>query len=223
MIASEQAKTKKLKGMRRTIARRMHESISSTAQLTLHSTLEIPELVNYKKETGYSYTDLFVKATALALAKHPHMNVSLVDKVIYEWPMINIGLAVALEDGLIVPTIKNADKKSLLELRESRKDLMSKAMSGDLSPDEVTSGTFTISNLGLYPIEGFTPILNPPQSALLGIGRIQQLPRVVNNELAILPVVHLSLTIDHQVIDGEPGAKFIKELESIFNNPKVLA
>lgn len=215
-------KKRKLRGMRRTIARRMHESLSSTAQLSLHSTIEITELVQYKKESNHSYTDLFVKATALALTKHPNINVSLIDNVIHEWPSINIGLAVAVEDGLVVPTIENADEITLNELAEQRKDLVKRAHRNELRPEEVTSGTFTISNLGLYPIDGFTPILNPPQSALLGIGRIQELPRIQNNEIVITPVVHLSLTVDHQVIDGEPAAKFIEELQSILKHPNRL-
>lgn len=215
-------KKRKLRGMRRTIARRMHESLSSTAQLSLHSTIEITELVQYKKESNHSYTDLFVKATALALTKHPNINVSLIDNVIHEWPSINIGLAVAVEDGLVVPTIENADEITLNELAEQRKDLVKRAHRNELRPEEVTSGTFTISNLGLYPIDGFTPILNPPQSALLGIGRIQELPRIQNNEIVITPVVHLSLIVDHQVIDGEPAAKFIEELQSILKHPNRL-
>jgi len=213
--------TQKLKGMRRTIAKRMHESISGTAQLTLHATMEIPELVAFKKEQNVSYTDLFVKAAALALKKHPNINASLMEREIQLWPNINVGLAVSLDEGLIVPCIFDADQKSLEELKESRKDILTR-VPGELTAEEVNSGTFTISNLGTYPVDGFTPILNPPQVALLGIGRIQELPRVADGEITVLPVIHLSLTIDHQVVDGAPGAAFLQEIEGIFKQPEQL-
>src|SRR5690606_32714697 len=127
-------------------------------QLTLHSTMEIPELVSFKKEREVSYTDLFVKAVALALKDHPNLNASLKDKEIQIWPSINIGLAVSLDDGLIVPCIFDANHKSLEELKANRKDILSRVSTGELTVEEVNSGTFTISNLGTYPVDGFTPI-----------------------------------------------------------------
>lgn len=213
----------KVKGMRRTIARRMHQSISTTAQLTLHTTIEIPELVSFKKSHPViTYTDLFVKATAMALMKHPRLNATFIEDTIQLWPSANIGLAVSLEDGLIVPAIADAEEKTLEQIAETRKDLINRAQTGQLTTEEVTSGTFTISNLGMSPVEAFTPILNIPQVALLGIGRIKEMPRVVKGTVQIVPVVYLSLTIDHRVVDGEPGAMFLQELENIFRHPEIL-
>ncbi|RDW21395.1 dihydrolipoamide acyltransferase [Oceanobacillus arenosus] len=217
-----QPKTIKVKGMRKTIARRMHESLATTAQLTLHSTIEIPELVAFKQKQSVSYTDLFVKASSMALKKHPALNATMIDNSIQQWSNTNIGLAVALEDGLMVPVIQNTEQKSIEKLADDRKDLISRTFSGEVTAEEVTSGTFTISNLGMYPIDGFTPILNQPQVALLGIGRIQKLPRVVDDNVQIVPVIHLSLTIDHRAVDGAPGAAFLQELETILHRPESL-
>ncbi|WP_203556076.1 2-oxo acid dehydrogenase subunit E2 [Bacillus sp. B15-48] len=219
MTKVKESKTIKLRGMRRTIAKRMFESISSSAQLTLHSTMEIPELAAFKKEHHLSYTDLFLKAVALTLKNHPNLNASLVDNVIHLWPTINIGLAISLDNGLVVPAIFDADEKTFTELAKARRDVTTRSELGELTPEEVNSGTFTISNLGLYPIDGFTPILNPPQVGLLGVGRIQGLPRFVNGELKEVPVIHLSLTIDHRVVDGAPGAAFLQDLEDLFRHP----
>jgi pyruvate dehydrogenase E2 component (dihydrolipoamide acetyltransferase) len=213
--------TYKVKGIRRTIARRMQQSISSSAQLTLHTTIEIPELVSFKKmHPGITYTDLFVKATAMALMKHPRLNATFMEDTIQVWPSANIGLAVSLEDGLMVPAISEAETKTLAQIAEKRKDLINRAQTGQLTTEEVTSGTFTISNLGRSPVEAFTPILNIPQVALLGIGRIKEMPIAVGGTVQIVPVVYLSLTIDHRVVDGEPGAMFLQELENIFKEPE---
>lgn len=213
----------KMNRMRRTIAMRMKESLANSAQLTLHSTILIPELVSFKeKNKGISFNDLFLKATALALVKHPRLNATVTENMINQWKKVNIGIAVAIEDGLIVPVIPHVEDKSLDEINEIRKDITIRAQSGELTTEEVTSGSFTISNLGTYPVDSFTPILNPPQVGLLGIGRIQEIPYVLEGTIEIVPIVHLSLTIDHSVIDGAHGAAFLEELESIFQHPESL-
>ncbi|MFD1039379.1 dihydrolipoamide acetyltransferase family protein [Virgibacillus byunsanensis] len=214
--------TRKVKGMRRTIARRMHESLSETAQLTLHTRLEIPELVAFKKENSVSYTDLFLKASAVALRDNPSLNATMIDNTINVYATVNIGVAVALDEGLMVPVIENVEQKTLEEIAKERKVLIEKTQTGQLSSEEVTSGTFTVSNLGMYPVDGFTPILNPPQVALLGIGRIQELPRVISGDIQNVPVVHLSLTIDHRAVDGAPGGEFLKELKNVLEDPERL-
>ncbi|WP_099363507.1 dihydrolipoamide acetyltransferase family protein [Fredinandcohnia onubensis] len=213
----------KLRGMRRTIARRMQESLSKSAQLTLHSTIVIRELVEFKASNKeVSYNDIFIKAVALALSSHKRLNSTLVDNTIYQWPDINIGIAVALDDGLLVPVIQKVQEKSLSQIKQDRIDLIQRGKTGQLTAEEVTAGTFTISNLGMYPIDCFTPILNSPQVALLGIGRIKQETVVINQQIEIAPVLNLSLTIDHQVIDGAPGAAFLKELENILHHPELI-
>lgn len=213
----------KMRGMRKTIARRMQESLSKSAQLTLHSTLIIKELIAFKAlNKEVSYNDIFIKAVALALSSNKRLNSTLVDNTIYRWPSINIGIAIALDDGLIVPVIQNVQEKSLSQIQQDRIDLIERGKNGQLTAEEVTSGTFTISNLGMYPVDGFTPILNPPQVALLGIGRIKQEPVVVDQQIEIAPVLNLSLTIDHQVIDGAPGAAFLKDLENFLCHPELL-
>jgi pyruvate dehydrogenase E2 component (dihydrolipoamide acetyltransferase) len=135
---------------------------------------------------------------------------------------INIGLAVALEDGLIVPNIKNADKKKLSEITEERKMLVDKARSGKLLPEDYTGGTFTISNMGGYPVEYFTPIINLPESAILGVGTVIDKVVPVDGSIGIRPMMGLSLTSDHRHIDGAVNGAFLKRLKEIIENPSCM-
>ncbi|MEM3755275.1 MAG: dihydrolipoamide acetyltransferase family protein, partial [Candidatus Bathyarchaeia archaeon] len=176
------AKTIPITGMRRTIANRLSESIKTAVHLTEVIEVDVSQLVHiYKnvfpeieKSQGIkpSYTDVIIMATAKALKEHPLLNSRLEGEEIKIYEDINIGMAVALEDGLIVPVIRNVDKKTLIEIALLTKDLAERARSGKLSMDETINGTFTITNLGMYGIEFFTPIINPPETAILGVGAI---------------------------------------------------
>ena len=219
--------------MRKVIARRMAQSMREVPQYTLFSEVEVGELcalmeayaakmleVNDVKPT---YSDLFIKAAALALAKHERLNSSFFDDRIEIHSSINVGLAVALGDGLIVPNIKDADRLPLIEVTRERKRLVELARGGKLPPQEYAGGTFTITNLGQYPVRFSTPIINQPESAILGIGAIEKkVVPVENDAIAIRPVVGISLTLDHRHIDGAAGAAFLAELKRLLQNPNEL-
>lgn len=220
---------KPLSGMRRTIAAKMVQSLASAAQYTLFADLNADKVKSLTNEiasaeqalTGkkITVTDVLTKIAATALVKHPLLNSSLINNEIIIHDRINIGLAVALDEGLIVPVIKNAVQKNLLQISADRQSLVDKARKGTLRPDEYTGGTFTISNLGMYPVDYFTPIINLPETAILGIGRMIEKAVPVNGKVAIMPMMGVSLTLDHRVIDGSEGAKFLATLKEMFENP----
>jgi pyruvate dehydrogenase E2 component (dihydrolipoamide acetyltransferase) len=169
-----------------------------------------------------SYTDVIIMAVAKALKEHPLLNSRLEGEEIKIYEDINIGMAVALEDGLIVPVIKNADKKSLIEIALLTKDLAERARSGKLSMDETINGTFTVTNLGMYGVEFFTPIINPPETAILGVGTIKQKPVIDNGKISFKDFMYLCLSFDHRVIDGAEAAKFLQTLKRLLENPYLL-
>jgi pyruvate dehydrogenase E2 component (dihydrolipoamide acetyltransferase) len=160
-----------------------------------------------------SYTDLIVKATVEALKQNPLVNSKLEGDNIKLFDKIHIGVAVAIESGLIVPVLRNADEMSIIEIAQTMKHLIQKAKSGSLMLSEVTGGTFTITNLGAYGIDIFTPLLNPTQSAILAVGRIVQKPIIVNGEIAIRYIMSISLSFDHRVIDGAVAAVFMQGIK----------
>jgi len=219
-----------LKGMQKTIAERMHRSLQVSAQVTVMGEIDATELVKWRQSlvaqaetigAKVTYTDLFVSIAARALKKHPIINSSLVDNEIKLWESINIGVAVALEDGLIVPVIRDADKKSLAEISQTVKTLAEKARAGQLSPDDTSGGTFTITNLGAlgggYRFE--TVILNPPESAILGTGGITERAVVRAGQIVPRPVMTYYFTYDHRVITGAMAAQFMADLTKLAENP----
>nr|WP_245831787.1 dihydrolipoamide acetyltransferase family protein [Oceanobacillus senegalensis] len=175
-------------------------------------------------QTGYkiSYNELIVKATAIAINNHPNINVSLIDDEIIHHKETNIGIAVALDDGIVVPVIKNANEKGLASLTKKSKTMTKLARDGKLPPEKMKNGTFTISNLGMYEIDIFTPIINQPESAILGVGRITEKPVVHQGEIALRFMMTLSLSFDHRIIDGVPAAAFLTDLKKILENPNHL-
>jgi len=217
-------KVKELSGLRKIIADRMLESMKGSAQLTLHMEADVTELVDmYEKDLknmDITYTALIVKAVAQALQEHPYMNAHIVNDEVRIFNKINIGVAVAVEQGLLVPVIKDADKKSLVQISNEIKELSSLAKKGALTPDQLTGSTFTITNLGMYGIDYFTPIINPPEIAILGIGRISDKLYYKNGEIKVYKVIGLSLTFDHRAIDGAPAAEFLAKIASILANPR---
>lgn len=227
----ESASTGPLVGMRKIIATRMMQSQKSTAHVTLNTEVDVTESARLREQLvpewekqglHLTYTDIVVKAVSKALVDNPRLNSTLVDGQVTAHSRINVGVAVALEEGLIVPVIREADKRSLAETTRARADLVEKARSGGLSQEEVTGGTFTVTNLGAYGIDAFTPIINAPEVAILGVGRIVVKPVVLHGEIKARSMISLSLTFDHQVVDGAPAAKFLQRVSEILERPYLL-
>ncbi len=224
--AAPEGETIPFAGMRATIARRMHESLQTMAQLTLFTEADVTDLVTLReslKDTlRVTYTDLIVRACALALREHPRMNAILEGDVIHILPEIHIGIAVALDEGLVVPVIRNADEKSLADLASIRAQLVAKARAGRLSAEAISGSTFSITNLGMYDIDGFTPIINPPEVAILGVGRIVEKVVIHEGKVAQRAMMTLSLTFDHRIVDGAPAARFLQTIKRFLENPSRL-
>jgi len=203
-------------GVRKRIAARMFESLQTTAQLTITTEADVTNMVHrrarLKEGQPITYNDLLVHAVANALRKHPRLNCTVESQAVRVHEEINIGVAVALDEGLIVPVIRNADRKSPLEIARESRELAEKARTGALGVDEVSGGTFTISNLGMYGVDAFTPIIDLPQVAILGVGRVREKPLVYEGEIAIRHTLVLSLTFDHRAVDGAPAAAFLKDV-----------
>ncbi len=214
-----------LSGMRKVIAQRMSTSWNTSPHVNMTYEIDMTEAKELKakisKASGakYSFTEIIVKATAQALTEHKEINRSLIDNKIYQHDTINMGIAVALKDGLIVPVIKDAQKKSISVLRNEISLLGEKARNGELLPGEISGGTFTISNLGMFGVDQFTPIINPPESAILGVCRIVEKPVVVEGEIAVRPMMNLCLSFDHRIIDGAVAALFMKKLRHFLEQP----
>lgn len=226
---SAPAERMKLKGLRKAVADKMVQSVQSIPHVTLTSDVDMTNVIDLRKsllpviekETGYrlSFTEVIIKATANALLQHPKLNASLIGDEIVMNKEVNIGLAVAVENGLIVPSIKNVNRKGLAALTQTSKELGKKARENKLKPDEMRESTFTISNLGMYAIDAFTPIINGPETAILGVGRIVEKPVVSDGELTARPMMVLSLSFDHRAIDGAPAAAFLTDLKANLENP----
>lgn len=221
----------KLSDMRKTIARRMQQSWQAAPHIVLSISLDMSAFeagrAEYNKQQANvshkaSVTSLLIKAVAQVLPEHPYLNASFKENTITMLKDINIGMAVALDDGLIVPVIKRADKIGLKEITKRSKELSERAKSGYLAPDDVMDGTFTISNLGMFGVEQFSAIINPPESAILAVGSMQQEVRVVDGMLAIRPVMRMSLSVDHRVADGAAGGKFLAALKKVIEEPESL-
>ena len=218
-------------GIRGIIAERMTLSVQTNASVTLHTEVDATAFVELRgmlndklqaKEVSITYTDLLVKVVANALGEHPRLNATLTDEGIHLLSEINIGVAVALEDGLVVPVVRDADKERLSEISTQVKSFAERARSNQLTPGELQGGTFTITNLGNFGIDAFTPIINPPESAILGVGRILKKPIVHNDEIVIRSMLTLSLTFDHRVVDGAPAAQFLQTVSGYIQDPYLL-
>ena len=166
-----------------------------------------------------TYSDLLVKLVAAALRVHPRVNAQWKDGAVIPNPAINIGLAVATDEGLVVPVIHSADGLSLNEIAKRRTDLVARARAGKLRPDDLRGGTFTISNLGMFAVDGFTAIINAPQAAILAVGRIAQRVVPIDGVPAVRPMLTLSLSCDHRVVDGARGAQFLETLAGLVEDP----
>ncbi len=219
-----------LRGMRGRVAERMFQSwntiprVTEVMQVDMSATVAFREAMLGQWEQQYgrriSLNDMITKAVAVALRRQPRLNATLVDQEVRLHDSVNVGLAVNLDEGLIVPVIFNADQKDLGQIALEGRELAEKARAGRLQLDEISDGTFTITNLGTAGIELFTPIINPPQVAILGVGTVQRRPVVVGDALAIRPAVYLSLVFDHRAVDGVPAANFLQELKRLLEKPQ---
>lgn len=212
----------------------MLQSLQSMAQLTMTMEVDMTaarvrrhDLLQSWEPLGVrvTYTDMVIKAAALALRDHPRVNATLDGDVVRVWPEIHVGFAVALDEGLIVPVIRNADAKPLQDIAEVSAVLARKARGGALSPDDLTGGTFNVTSLGMYGVDTFTPIINPPQAAILGVGRVGERPVFASEQGADIErraFLTLSLTIDHRVLDGAPGAEYLQGVRRYLEQPDLL-
>jgi len=227
--ASGTPKTIKLDGIRKAIGDHMSASAFTAPHVTLTSEVNMAQSVQARekllpiieKQIGLrvSFTEIIIKAVAAALSRHPLVNSSLVGDSIVLHDDINVGMAVSAPKGLFVPVVRHADRKGLAELTSACKDLARRARDQKLAPDDLKGGTFTVSNLGMYAVDAFTPVINRPEAAILGVGRIQEKPVAINHAIVLQPMMTLSLSFDHRIMDGAPAAAFLTELKEILENP----
>lgn len=214
-----------LKGIRKVIAERMQESMNRSPQATATSRSDVTVLAAFRESCAkegekFSVTDLFVKIVAIALEKNPVLNSSLQDSKLYMYETINIGVAVAAENSLLVPVIKNVQDKSLSQISTEVTEIVRKAREGKLGSEDMTGGTFTISNLGMFNVDAMTPIINPPEAGILAIGPFhKEADFGDNDELQVKVKATLSFTFDHAVTDGVPAARFLETINDILKRP----
>ncbi len=216
-----------LTSTRKTIARRLTEAWEAPVfQLTV--TADATELVATRErmvellregETKPTVSDVLTRLVASALVRHRPVNANFVDGRLHRFSAANVGLAVAAPSGLVVPVIRDADRKSVLEIAADRADIVSRARGGKLQLADLEGGTFTISNLGMYGIEQFVAVLNPPQVAILAVGSIEDRPVAIDGDLVIVPTMTMTLTCDHRAIDGSEGAEFLRDVKAFVETP----
>jgi pyruvate dehydrogenase E2 component (dihydrolipoamide acetyltransferase) len=227
-----------LNPVRRITAERMAASARSVARVTLLMEVDMTEAVRFRtqlatefeKRSGarLAYDAMIAKACAIALTEHPHVNAQWQDAAdgqpagLTLQPNVNVGIAFASERGLLVVVVRDADKKALAEVNADLMGLVTKSRQGGLGPDELSGSTFTITNLGGYGVEAFTPIVNPPEAAILGVGRIAQRPAVVDGQIVARDLMYLSLSFDHRVVDGAPAAQFLQRVKECLEAPYIL-
>lgn len=220
--------TIQLNPTRLTIVERLTSSYTNALHVTLQAEADFTELKAFREEFSAqgrkkpSYTDLLVKAAAIMLRKMRVVNSTFDGDHINLLEDVNVGIAVSLKDGLVVPVVKNADQKKLEDIACESEILIEKARNGKLKLADVTGGTFTITNLGMYDIDNFTPIINPPEAAILAVGRIIDKPAVVNGQICARLMGTLTLTFDHRIIDGAGAAEFLSQLCKLLANPSLL-
>ena len=211
--------------MRKTIARRLAESKFTAPHFYLKlsvdmgAAVEARKAINAQEGVKVSFNDMVVKAVSLALKKHPAVNSAWMDNFIRQNDHVHIGVAVAVEDGLLVPVVRHADRKSLTEIGAEVSDYAGKAREKKLQPSDWEGNTFTISNLGMFGIEDFTAIINPPDACILAVGGISDVPVVKDGAVVPGKVMKLTLSCDHRVVDGATGAAFLQEVKSLLEHP----
>lgn len=218
--------------IRKVIAKAMHASLSNMAQLTLNTSFDATEIMAFRKKiknsmdamglSNITFNDIVLYAVSRVLLKHKYCNAHYLDDKMKFFNNAHIGMAVDTERGLLVPTIFNANKMSLNDISKAAKELAKKAQEGSIAPDLLTGASFTVTNLGSLGIESFTPVINPPQTCILGVDSITTKVKEVNGEIKTYPSMGLSLTFDHRALDGAPAAKFLKELATSLENFSVM-
>jgi pyruvate dehydrogenase E2 component (dihydrolipoamide acetyltransferase) len=214
-------------GVRKVIFKNMHLSLATQAQLTLHTEASAEAMMRLRSRLNaagakVSYNAVLVKVIAQALKQHPLINASVEGEVIKVWRQVHVGVAMDLGRGLIVPKVRNAEGKSIREISADIDRLVEAAKAGSLSLDDLTLGTFTLTNLGAWDIDDFTPIVNHPESAILGVGRIVEKPVARNGQVVIEPRLSLSLSFDHRIIDGASGAAFLRTIKDMVEEPSLM-
>ncbi|MFV1011357.1 pyruvate dehydrogenase complex dihydrolipoamide acetyltransferase [Wolbachia endosymbiont of Nasonia vitripennis] len=225
----EENTTVEVSNMRQVIAQRLVESKQNIPHFYLTVDCHVDKLISLKNEVNsanennkVTINDLIIKAVAFSMKKFPDINSSWIDTKIVKYSNIDISIAVALEDGLITPIVKNADEKSVLSISKEVKDLVNRARSGKLRPEEFQGGGFTISNLGMFGIKTFSAIINPPQSCIMAVGASKKQPVVISEKIEIAEVMTVTLSVDHRAVDGALGAKFLNAFKYYIENPTVM-
>ncbi|WP_116247475.1 dihydrolipoamide acetyltransferase family protein [Nocardiopsis sp. FIRDI 009] len=218
----------KVSNMRKVIARRLTESKQQVPHFYLRRTIDAEALKDFRAQineqlssTGVkvSFNDLIVKACATALKLHPAVNTSWVDDKLLQHHRINVGVAVAVDAGLVVPVLHDTDKATLSEISTRTRELAGKARDNKLKPQEMSGGTFSVSNLGMFGVDSFSAVINPPEAAILAVGAMRQEAVVVDGEVAVRNRISLELSVDHRAVDGAVGAAFLKDLAEILEEP----
>ena len=224
--AKEEDEVVQVSQMRKTIARRLAESKFTAPHFYLTINIDMSEAMLVRKEINamiapdkISFNDLVIKAAAAALKKHPNVNASWTGDTIIKHGAVNVGVAVAIDDGLMVPVIRNANTKSLSEINAEVADKASRARERKLDMEEMQGNTFTISNLGMFGIDEFTAIINPPESCILAVGTISELPVVKDGEIVVGHQMKVTMSCDHRVVDGATGAQFLQTFQAMMENP----
>lgn len=221
-IAEQPAKVSR---MWKTMAKRMSESWRTVPHFFLESEVDATALVSWRaqlRQRGHSeitLTDLLIKLTALALRQHPRLNASWIDEDILFHEEINLGLAVMVEEGLLVPVIHHADRLGVLEIADRRNKLIAGAQANRLTLAEMSGGTFTLSNLGMFGVSAFSAIINPPEAGILAVGAIEEKVVAQNGQMVIQPCLRMTLSLDHRVVDGARGAQFLQTLQGLIEDP----
>lgn len=225
-MAAPKETREKMTTMRSVISERMYQSQQTSAAVHYNLTVDTREMKrlrdNLQPIKKITYTDIIVKIVSRVLLEYPMLNCSVDGNEIIKRNYANIGVAVALDEGLLVPVVKYANIKGLQTISEEIKGLAEKARSNSLQPDEMAGGTFTVSNLGMFNIESFTPIINQPEVAILGINAIKETAINVEGRFEFIPMMTLSLTADHRVVDGSVAAQFLNRLKELIENPTIL-
>ena len=216
--------------IRKTIARRLAQSIGPIPTFYLTSEVDMERVAEAREALNavagdrgkVSFNDIVLKAVATALRQHPECNAWWQDDHVRTWSAVHLGVAVATEAGLITPVVRDADQKSLREISAEARELATRARERRLKPEEYTGSTFSVSNLGMFDIEHFTAIINPPEAGILAIGTIAEVPAVVGGQMQVRRRMRMTMSCDHRVIDGAMGAQFLKTLKLLLENPLAL-
>lgn len=216
-----------ISAMRKVVASRMKQSLSEMAQANHRMDIDMTEAVKLREQfkeaqIKISYNDIILRCVAKALTEYPMMNASMVDDGFILKKYVNLGMAVAVDGGLLVPVVHDADLMTLQEISAVAADLAVKAKEKRLQSSDFNGGTFTVSNLGMFDIVSFTPIINPPEVGILGVGKMEKRAVVVNDQIVIRPMMTLSLTYDHRVVDGAPAAEFLRRVKKLLQTPALL-